>query len=457
MIKKLYPKTENVAIITDNTFGGVNMQALIKSEARHYPEYRFKFLDGRNITLLEMCDSIRELPPRSVLICATWRVDKEENSVLKSATYLLRDANAHQPTLSMAYVGMGHWALGGYMPAYHPQGKEIADLCFDFLQTKGNKKGGLTVIPNKYVFDYLQFANCGVDKQLLPQNAEIINQPQSIWKIHLKGIIVIAIVFTIIFILLLILSDRLRRTGKYKAELEQKNRELTVAKEKAEIAVEMKMKFIRNMSHEVRTPLNAIIGFSQLFVADNTDHASLKKYADAIEQNSNDLLKLIGDIVEISRLDFKDCEEPLRPTVMSELIHSAYEQAVAKKQPGVEFIMSPIADDSPRMIKQHLVELVIVNFLHNAFKFTKKGSVTLECKVSPDGKTMSIIVTDTGCGISFAKRDFIFERFAKLNEFSQGAGIGLSICQSVADELGGTVGLDSSYVDGSRFFFRFPL
>lgn len=457
LVKTLYPETENVIILSDNTFGGVNMQALIKSEAVNYPEYSFRYLDGRQKTLLQVCDSIREMPPRSVLICGTWRVDKEENSVLKSATYLLRDANSRLPALSMASVGVGHWVLGGYMPAYQPQGKLIACRCFDYLQTDGKKSNGLSALHNKYIFDYQRFAEYGIDKRLLPANAEIINQPLSVWKAHQNVFIAVTVVFIIIVILLMFLSDRLRRTRKYKAVLEQKNRELTVAKEKAEIAVEMKMKFIRNISHEVRTPLNAIIGFSQLFVADTTNPASLKKYAEAIDHNSYDLLKLVGDIVEISRLDSNDCDEPLRSTVMSDLIHSAYEQTAVKKQPGVEFIMLPIADDSPRLIKQHLVELVVVNYLHNAFKFTKKGTVTLECTVSPDEKTMSITVTDTGCGISPAKRDFIFERFAKLNEFSQGAGIGLSICQAVADELGGTVGLDQTYNDGCRFFFRFPI
>lgn len=457
LIKTLYPETENIIILSDNTFGGVNMQALIKSETLNYPEYSFRYLDGRQKTLLQVCDCIRETPPRSVLICGTWRVDKEENSVLKSATYLLRDANSRLPSLSMASVGVGHWVLGGYMPAYQPQGQLIACRCFDYMQSCGKKSNGLSALHNKYIFDYQRFAEYGIDKRLLPANAEIINQPQSVWKAHQNVFIAVTVVFIIIVILLMFLSDRLRRTRKYKAEFEQKNRELTIAKEKAEIAVEMKMKFIRNISHEVRTPLNAIIGFSQLFVADTTNPASLKKYAEAIDHNSYDLLKLVGDIVEISRLDSKDCDEPLRPTVMSELVHSAYEQTVVKKQPGVEFIMQPIADDSPRLIKQHLVELVIVNYLHNAFKFTKKGTVTLECSVSPDEKTMSITVTDTGCGISHAKRAFVFERFAKLNEFSQGAGIGLAICQAVADELGGIVGLDPAYIDGCRFFFRFPI
>ncbi len=455
LIKTLYPNTHELVFLSDNSFGGVSMQALVRDRMAEYPQYKFSFIDGRVKSLVEAGDYIGSLSPHCVLLCGTWRVGPSDDFVLKTTTYVLRDANPTLPVLTLSTVGLGHWALGGYVPSYSNLGAAVAIDCIDFLNSRNDAaRQSVSVVDGQYVFDCERIEVLGVDERLLPADASFINRPESFFERYEAQIIAVIVLIILLLAGLVISFTYIRRIRRLKDELECKSRELALAKDAAEKASEMKTRFIQNISHEIRTPLNAIVGFAQ--VVANADASPLKKYSVIIERNSEDLLKLVGDVVELSNLDSGMTETP-QPVVMSELCNDVLLHVESKRAEDVEFSFIPPANDRPYKMYRHGVELVVMNLLHNAFKFTESGFVSLNCDVIGGGSLMRVTVTDTGCGIPADMREEIFERFTKVDSFKQGGGLGLAICRAVAAFTGATIELDTTYDRGAKFVFIFPL
>lgn len=255
------------------------------------------------------------------------------------------------------------------------------------------------------------------------------------------------------------LNKSLRRS---KEDLQKRNQALieadliiTQEKERAESASKMKTAFIQNMSHEIRTPLNSIVGFSQALAEELEDNEDIKMYADIISQNSNDLLKLVGDVIELSSLEVADQKEEMSPIYINSLCTTAIIQIKHKLAPGVELQFNAWENEFPIQSSERRIITVLSNLLHNAAKFTSKGSIILDCRLSDDEKQIEITITDTGIGIPEDKQEWVFERFAKVDEFSQGSGLGLSISRLAAQRIGGDVIIDSTYKDGCRMLFTF--
>lgn len=255
------------------------------------------------------------------------------------------------------------------------------------------------------------------------------------------------------------LNKSLRRS---KEDLQKRNQALieadliiTQEKERAESASKMKTAFIQNMSHEIRTPLNSIVGFSQALAEELEDNEDIKMYADIISQNSNDLLKLVGDVIELSSLEVADQKEEMSPIYINSLCTTAIIQIKHKLAPGVELQFNAWENEFPIQSSERRIITVLSNLLHNAAKFTSKGSIIVNCRLSDDEKQIEITITDTGIGIPEDKQEWVFERFAKVDEFSQGSGLGLSISRLAAQRIGGDVIIDSTYKDGCRMLFTF--
>lgn len=255
------------------------------------------------------------------------------------------------------------------------------------------------------------------------------------------------------------LNKSLRRS---KEDLQKRNQALieadliiTQEKERAESASKMKTAFIQNMSHEIRTPLNSIVGFSQALAEELEDNEDIKMYADIISQNSNDLLKLVGDVIELSSLEVADQKEEMSPIYINSLCTTAIIQIKHKLAPGVELQFNAWENEFPIQSSERRIITALSNLLHNAAKFTPKGSIILDSRLSDDEKQIEITITDTGIGIPEDKQEWVFERFAKVDEFSQGSGLGLSISRLAAQRIGGDVIIDSTYKDGCRMLFTF--
>ena len=229
-------------------------------------------------------------------------------------------------------------------------------------------------------------------------------------------------------------------------------------KEKAVQAIQRKNMFLSNMSHEVRTPLNAIVGFSAVLTDEDEsfDDESRREFSEIIKVNSFQLLKLINDILDFSDFENDNITFNIRTHDAVKLCNEVVETVMASRKLEVEMRFD--TDLSVLMLDTDDARLrqVLINLLVNAAKFTEQGSIVLELKMV-DADTALFSVTDTGCGIPPEKQHLIFERFEKLNDFVQGSGLGLSICQLIVKYMNGKLWVDSGYTRGARFCFTHPL
>lgn len=229
-------------------------------------------------------------------------------------------------------------------------------------------------------------------------------------------------------------------------------------KEKAVQAIQRKNVFLSNMSHEVRTPLNAIVGFSAVLTDEDEsfDDESRREFSEIIKVNSFQLLKLINDILDFSDFENDNITFNIRTHDAVKLCNEVVETVMVSRKLEVEMRFD--TDLSVLMLDTDDARLrqVLINLLVNAAKFTEQGSIVLELKMA-DADTALFSVTDTGCGIPPEKQHLIFERFEKLNDFVQGSGLGLSICQLIVKYMNGKLWVDSGYTRGARFCFTHPL
>lgn len=224
-------------------------------------------------------------------------------------------------------------------------------------------------------------------------------------------------------------------------------------RERAEELDRLKSAFLANMSHEIRTPLNAIVGFSQL-LAETDDPEERHEFVEIIDSNNRMLLQLISDILDLAKIesgtmDFKFADMNVKE-VINEIVTS-----FRIKMPDNVALIAP--QDSPEcQIYSDRMRLtqVISNFLNNAIKYTSEGCITLAYEII--GDEIKFSVTDTGDGMSQEIQAHIFDRFYKGNTFKQGMGLGLSICETIVNRLGGRIGVNSELGKGSTFWFTHP-
>ena len=226
----------------------------------------------------------------------------------------------------------------------------------------------------------------------------------------------------------------------------QRSNELIEAKQRAEEADRMKSVFLANMSHEIRTPLNAIVGFSEI-IALTEDEVEKAEYLNIIQKNSNLLLQLINDILDLSRIESGKSEMNFQLVEMTGLIDEVEKVHRLKMKTAIRLNVIRPDEEIWIMVDRNRITQVLFNFLSNAIKNTHEGAITLGLEVC--GEWLKVYVTDTGCGIAKEKLPLIFNRFEKLNDFVQGTGLGLPICQSIVERLGGKISVESEVGVGS--------
>lgn len=262
----------------------------------------------------------------------------------------------------------------------------------------------------------------------------------------LTGSILLVFIFIIITIML----------RKQRQEIALSTQKLEHLRTNAENATSAKSIFLSNMSHEIRTPLNALSGFSSLLTEENLDNETRRQCNEVILQNSELLLKLINDVIDLSSLEFGKIQFCINKHNVVNICQNVIDTVskIKQTQAAICFITElesmDIETDDARL------QQVLINLLINATKFTPQGSIILELRKQSEQELL-FSVTDTGCGIPKEKQAAIFRRFEKLNENAQGSGLGLSICQLIIEHIGGKIWIDPDYTGGSRFFFTHPI
>lgn len=271
---------------------------------------------------------------------------------------------------------------------------------------------------------------------------------------------VFILIAVLLLALLLFVLGRLASLRRSKKKDEAMIAKLREANETVRLANEAKTRFVQNMSHEVRTPLNAIVGFSQLLSLPDGAFSNEEKeeFSKHIINNTRMLNMLLDDILNASSMDKGKYTITLEQGEVKAMCEAAISSAEHRLQPGVTMQFKPESEGEywfrtdPGRVQQ-----ILVNFLTNACKHTQQGTITLTTSTMARPGFMTFAVEDTGCGVPADQAEAIFDRFTKLNEYAQGTGLGLSICREIADRMGGRVWLDTSYTGGARFVFEVPL
>lgn len=264
----------------------------------------------------------------------------------------------------------------------------------------------------------------------------------------------------LLLLVILILIFWIIARRKARKQLIKKNEQLKEALSMAEEANKMKASFIRNITHEIRTPLNAINGFTQLLNNPNFELNEEDKntMTSTIKKNVDNITQIVDEILQVADKESKSVYAKNDTINCCQFLHEMIEKYQSEASFGVTLdCSSNIGKNFTIKTNETALRRIVCHLLDNAVKFTEKGSIHVNCELEAEQNAIRISVTDTGIGIPEDKQEQIFERFYKVDSFSKGIGLGLSVSRMIAQKLGGNLVLDSTYKEGSRFIVTIPI
>ena len=458
LIRSLYPQVENIALVTDNTYGGISLQALVRAEWENYPDLNLVLVDSREGEETAF-RTYATLPPRSAVMLGTWRVGSDGEYFMQRSLNDLVQNNPRVPVFSVTGTGIGDTAIGGYVPEYENGAEVIANQIRKYYDTDDIEDAHFHTSKSLYLFDSRKLKEWKIAEYALPKGSVIEDTMAAKLSKYSHYIeLLVAGILLLVLLLLLFVTWLLLRMRRLKLTLEEREGQLVVAREKAEESDMLKSAFLANMSHEIRTPLNAIVGFSSLMQSEELSQEERAEYCAIVVSNSEMLLTLLNDILDISSLEcgkirFNYASEDIVQICQHVMMTTAH-----TRQRGVEGRFACPVGSFMLTTDAHRLSQILINLLTNAGKFTSEGSITLGVEIDEERGEVLFSVADTEPGIPPDKQDLVFNRFEKLDgNKKKGTGLGLAICRQIAMIVGGRIWVDSAYTGGTRFVFAHPI
>ena len=457
LIRSLYPQVENIALVTDNTYGGISLQALVREEWKHYPDLNLILVDSRQGEEA-VHETYASLPPRSAVMLGTWRVGCDGEYLMQRSLIELVQSNPRIPVFSITRTCIGDVAIGGYVPEYESGAPLIATQIKKYYDTGRIDDVHFHTSKNVYLFDSRKLKEWKIAEYALPKGSVVEDTIAAKLSKYSHYIELLMLGILLLVLLLLFVTWLLLRVQRLKRTLEEREGQLVVARERAEESDMLKSAFLANMSHEIRTPLNAIVGFSSLMQSEELSQEERAEYCDIVVNNSEMLLTLLNDILDISSLECGKIRFNYASEEIVQICQHALMTTAHTRQEGVEGRFECAVDSFMLTTDAHRLSQILINLLTNAGKFTSEGSITLGVEIDKEHGEVLFSVTDTGPGIPPDKQEMVFNRFEKLEgNKKKGTGLGLAICRQIAVIIGGRIWVDLTYTGGARFIFAHPL
>ena len=457
LIRSLYPQVENIALVTDNTYGGISLQALVREEWKHYPDLNLILVDSRQGEEA-VHEAYASLPPRSAVMLGTWRVGCDGEYLMQRSLIELVQSNPRIPVFSITRTCIGDVAIGGYVPEYESGAPLIATQIKKYYDTGRIDDVHFHTSKNVYLFDSRKLKEWKIAEYALPKGSVVEDTIAAKLSKYSHYIELLMLGILLLVLLLLFETWLLLRVQRLKRTLEEREGQLVVARERAEESDMLKSAFLANMSHEIRTPLNAIVGFSSLMQSEELSQEERAEYCDIVVNNSEMLLTLLNDILDISSLECGKIRFNYASEEIVQICQHALMTTAHTRQEGVEGRFECAVDSFMLTTDAHRLSQILINLLTNAGKFTSEGSITLGVEIDKEHGEVLFSVTDTGPGIPPDKQEMVFNRFEKLEgNKKKGTGLGLAICRQIAVIIGGRIWVDPTYTGGARFIFAHPL
>lgn len=450
LIYKLIPDMQRLAFISDDRYISEETRRDVKEAVEeNFPDLRLDLLSTTQLSTEMLLDTLHSYKPNTGIIYYSWFESHNENDNNYLFDHIQEIITNFTPS-PLFLLSPENLSNNTFAGGYYVSTESFCDSLLEILnrilngEQARNISGGVGGEGNSYLC-YPVLKSYNIPSSRYPDDAVYIDKPQTFFQQHYVKIIASS-VFLLLLIAAIVYYIRILRKAYSR---------LSEAVEKAEQANQLKSAFLANMSHEIRTPLNAIVGFSNM-LPHTEDPVEMREYADIIETNTDLLLQLINDILDLSKIeagtfdfypssiDVNQTMEEIEQSMRLRLKNSDVTLAFTERLPGCLFYID----------KNRLIQL-LANFVNNAIKFTQTGTICMGYRMT-DTDTIYFYVSDTGCGMSNEQCEHVFERFVKYNPFIQGTGLGLSICRTIVERLGGKIGVDSEEGKGSTFWFTLP-
>lgn len=437
LIRQLIPDMKRLAFISDDRYISEETRCDMKEVVtKYFPDLPLELLSTTQLSTEALLDTLHSYKSNTGIIYYSWfeSHNKDDNNYLFDHIQDVISNFTPSPLFLLSSEDLSNNTFaGGYYVSAESFGQSLLEILYRILdgeqarnipETTGGKENAYLCYP------VLEEHN--IPSYRYPKAAVYINQPQSFFQQH-KVEILVCIAILVILVTAITYYIRILRKAYSR---------LSEAMEKAEQANQLKSAFLANMSHEIRTPLNAIVGFSNM-LPEVDDREEMREYTDIIETNTNLLLQLINDILDMSKIEagtFDFCPALIDVNQTMEEIEQSMQLRL--KNDAVTFTFCERLPECMLYIDKNRLMQLLSNFIVNAIKFTKSGSIRMGYRMK-DINTIYFYVSDTGCGMSPEQCRHVFERFVKYNPFIQGTGLGLSICHMIVEHLKGEIGVNS--------------
>lgn len=465
---EIQPKADKVVALVDNTVTGIGEQQQFVSQKENYPELSFDTINGSLLTKEQIIEKISEIDENTILLYLILSEDAEGNIYTNEQICHMLKEYAKVPVFRFVQAGIGEGVLGGNIVLHKDSGAIAATMAMQMLKSTDPSEIQMQMeSPNGFYLDQEVLDRFQISKSLVPDEAEVINKKPGFWKVHGRVVFITeSILIGVLLVVLLILRAVYER--RRNVELEKNNHQLEEAVSASQQETKAKSKFLHSMSHDIRTPMNAIIGFTEIARKQNTDE-NVGKCLEKIASSSEHLLTLINDVLDISRIESGKTSYKPVPANLCAVIESVLD--ITQGFLADRYINFQIERPQPA---QHCCVLtdpvrireILVNILSNAVKFTDDGgTIVFSMGIKPGTDEKHRIVwfhiSDNGCGISEEFLPYVFDEFSQEESEARtqykGTGLGMAISKRYVDMMNGTITVDSKKGEGTTFHVEFPM